>query len=168
MKRIVYSFWFRLVINNSPYLYRGSYRKSARCRCFKPFTIGSPVKDKQHFHARYLVSYLVYGSEVIVWAEREVAISETNLLIVGLVAETGRHHSFILNVCQPGCHKPNSPWPGIIKLFPARESCWLVTSRRGDGKIANLFLQCICFSFSRKLMTTLHILLICLSSMILP
>jgi hypothetical protein len=23
---------------------------------------------------------------------------------------------------QPGCHEPNSPWPGIIKLFPARES----------------------------------------------
>jgi hypothetical protein len=23
---------------------------------------------------------------------------------------------------QPGCHKPNSPWPGIIYLFPARES----------------------------------------------
>ncbi len=23
---------------------------------------------------------------------------------------------------QPGCHIPNSPWPGIIKLFPARES----------------------------------------------
>jgi hypothetical protein len=23
---------------------------------------------------------------------------------------------------QPGCHLPNSPWPGIIKVFPARDS----------------------------------------------
>jgi hypothetical protein len=23
---------------------------------------------------------------------------------------------------QPGCHLPNSPWPGIIKLFPARNN----------------------------------------------
>jgi hypothetical protein len=39
---------------------------------------------------------------------------------------------------QAGCHKPNSPWPGIIKLFPARES--LVSDNpAGDGKIANLF-----------------------------
>jgi hypothetical protein len=21
---------------------------------------------------------------------------------------------------QPGCNQPNSPWPGIIELFPAR------------------------------------------------
>jgi hypothetical protein len=42
------------------------------------------------------------------------------------------------------CHVPNSPWAGIIKLFsiPARES--LVSDiPPGDGKIANLFLQCI-------------------------
>jgi hypothetical protein len=39
---------------------------------------------------------------------------------------------------QPGCHFPNSPWPGIIKLFLARES--LVSEiPAGDGKIANLF-----------------------------
>jgi hypothetical protein len=36
----------------------------------------------------------------------------------------------------------NSPWPGIIKLFPARES--LVSDiPAGDGKMANLFLQCM-------------------------
>jgi hypothetical protein len=36
----------------------------------------------------------------------------------------------------PGCHQPNSPWPGIIKLFPTRES--LVNDiPAGDGKIAN-------------------------------
>jgi hypothetical protein len=38
--------------------------------------------------------------------------------------------------------KPNYAWPGIIKLFPARES--LVRDiPAGEGKIANLFLQCI-------------------------
>jgi hypothetical protein len=39
---------------------------------------------------------------------------------------------------QPGCHQPNSPWLGIIKLIPARES--LVSDiPAGDGKIGNLF-----------------------------
>jgi hypothetical protein len=39
---------------------------------------------------------------------------------------------------QPGCHSPNSPWPGIIKLFPARES--LVSDiPAGVWKIDNLF-----------------------------
>ncbi len=42
---------------------------------------------------------------------------------------------------QPGCHLPNSPRTGIIKLFPAREG--LVSDiPAGDGKTANLFLQC--------------------------
>ncbi len=49
---------------------------------------------------------------------------------------------------QPGCHKPNSPWPGIIKLFEARES--LVSDiPAGDGKNYNLF-----FSVSSTLHTT--------------
>jgi hypothetical protein len=39
---------------------------------------------------------------------------------------------------QPRCHLPNSPCPGIIKLFPARER--LVSDiPAGDGKIENLF-----------------------------
>ncbi len=39
---------------------------------------------------------------------------------------------------QPGCHFPNSPLPGIIKLSSARES--LVSDiPAGDGKIDNLF-----------------------------
>ncbi len=43
---------------------------------------------------------------------------------------------------QPGCHLPNSPWTGIIKFFPSRES--LVSDMpAGEGKITNLFLQCI-------------------------
>jgi hypothetical protein len=41
---------------------------------------------------------------------------------------------------QPGCHLPNSPWPGMIKLFPVRES--LVNDvPAGEGKIAGLFLN---------------------------
>jgi hypothetical protein len=41
----------------------------------------------------------------------------------------------------PGCHLPNSPWPGKIKLFPTRES--LVSNiPAGVGKTLNLFLQC--------------------------
>jgi hypothetical protein len=42
---------------------------------------------------------------------------------------------------QQGCHLPNSPWPGIIKLFPARESL-ASDIPAGDRKTANLFLQC--------------------------
>jgi hypothetical protein len=39
---------------------------------------------------------------------------------------------------QPGCHLPNSPSPGIIKLLPARDS--LVSDiPAGDGKTANIF-----------------------------
>ncbi len=39
---------------------------------------------------------------------------------------------------QPGCHQPNSPLPGIIKLFTASES--LVSDiPAGDGKKYNLF-----------------------------
>jgi hypothetical protein len=46
---------------------------------------------------------------------------------------------------QPECHQPNFPWPGIIKLFPARESLVgnMTNIPAGDGKPANLFLQCI-------------------------
>jgi hypothetical protein len=44
-------------------------------------------------------------------------------------------------VFTAGVYSPNSPWRGIIKLFPARES--LVSDiPAGDGKTANLFLQC--------------------------
>ncbi len=41
---------------------------------------------------------------------------------------------------QPGFHQPNSPWPGIIRLFPA---CSLVSDiPASDRKNDNLFLQC--------------------------
>ncbi len=39
---------------------------------------------------------------------------------------------------QLECHKPNFPWQGISKFFPARES--LVSDiPAGDGKIDSLF-----------------------------
>ncbi len=45
---------------------------------------------------------------------------------------------YIFSRPQPGCHKPNSPWQGIIKLFPVRES--LVSNiPAGDGKTITLF-----------------------------
>ncbi len=53
-----------------PEFFRGSYRRSACCRYFDPFTIGSSVKDKHHLHLRHLASYLVYGSEGVVRAKR--------------------------------------------------------------------------------------------------
>ncbi len=42
---------------------------------------------------------------------------------------------------SPAGHLQNSPWPWIIKLCPARESLESDIPA-GDGKIANLFLQC--------------------------
>ncbi len=43
---------------------------------------------------------------------------------------------------QPGCHLPNSPWAGIIKLFPPWQS--LVSDiPAGDGNVAYLFLRCM-------------------------
>jgi hypothetical protein len=46
--------------------------------------------------------------------------------------------------------KKNSSCPGIIKLFPARES--LVSDiPAGDGKIVNLVLQCTQYFFKKAL-----------------
>ncbi len=39
---------------------------------------------------------------------------------------------------HPGCHKLNSPWTGIHKLFPAWESL-VYNISAGDRKMANLF-----------------------------
>ncbi len=39
---------------------------------------------------------------------------------------------------QPGCHLSNSFWPGII--IPRKSL--IIDIPAGDGKIANLFLQC--------------------------
>ncbi len=40
---------------------------------------------------------------------------------------------------QLGCHLPNSPWPGIIKIIPARE-CLISDIPAEDGNIVT-FLQ---------------------------
>ncbi len=42
---------------------------------------------------------------------------------------------------QPGCHLPYSPWTGIIKSFPSRESM-VSDIPAGVGKIVNPFLKC--------------------------
>jgi hypothetical protein len=42
---------------------------------------------------------------------------------------------------QPVYHQPNSHWPGIIKLLPAKESL-VGDIPAWEGKTANLFLQC--------------------------
>jgi hypothetical protein len=42
---------------------------------------------------------------------------------------------------QPGCQKSCSPWQGIIKLFPARESL-VIDMPAGDGENRESFLQC--------------------------
>jgi hypothetical protein len=34
--------------------------------------------------------------------------------------KTGEKYCYIFSRPQPGCHLPSSPWPGILKLFPAR------------------------------------------------
>ncbi len=41
---------------------------------------------------------------------------------------------------QPGCHLPNSHWPGIIKLFPASES--LVGDIPAGDRKSLVFLKC--------------------------
>jgi hypothetical protein len=54
------------------------------------FTIGPQFKSKQHLHSRHVASYLVYDIESVmrVYCSREIGISETNHLTVGLVGET--------------------------------------------------------------------------------
>ncbi len=57
---------------------------------------------------------------------------------------------------QPGSHWPNSPCQWIIFLFPARES----KARgipAGDGKIDNLFLQCIYCIFCNYCLYTVQV-----------
>jgi hypothetical protein len=43
------------------------------------------------------------------------------LLIEGLIAYTVKK-DYPFSRLQPDCHLPNSPWLGIIKSLPARES----------------------------------------------
>jgi hypothetical protein len=57
--------------------------------------------------------------------EKEAGVKEVKLK--GGRNQRGRRKVHCKKGCrfyrpQTGCHLPNSPWPGIIKLFPARES----------------------------------------------
>jgi hypothetical protein len=42
---------------------------------------------------------------------------------------------------QPGCHLPDSPWAGIVKLNPPR-GILVSDIPAGDGNVANLFIRC--------------------------
>jgi hypothetical protein len=53
----------------------------------------------------------------------KLSLAGTNLIIPGQGEFGYLHPGLDVKIAnQPGCHKPNSPWPGIIKLFPAMES----------------------------------------------
>ncbi len=45
---------------------------------------------------------------------------------------------------QAGYHRPNSPWPGIIKFFPARESLVSDTPLGWTGKSITFFYSVGC------------------------
>jgi hypothetical protein len=65
-------------------------------------------------------------------------VPPTMLPVADMAAIYTVKKSYRFSRLQPGCHYPNSPWPGIKKLFPAREN--LVSDiPAGDGKTANLF-----------------------------
>jgi hypothetical protein len=58
--------------------------------------------------------------------------------VVVMCSSTVKKVTIIYSRPQPGCHSTNSPWPGIMKLFLAREI--LVNDiPAGDGQIDNLF-----------------------------
>jgi hypothetical protein len=86
------------------------------------------------------------GAEAAQFPEKE--------FINGIAVAVDKYHNFLLSYdlawvhpctrVQPGCHLPNSPWPGIIYYFPA-----------GDGKTANLFIQCTCTSLTTLVLVPL-------------
>jgi hypothetical protein len=51
-------------------------------------------------------------------------IKRQQVILYCIAEKRGVHCNNRLGIVppQPGCHKPNSLWPGIIKLFSARES----------------------------------------------
>ncbi len=75
-----------------------------------------------------------------------MALSVSQLIEAWREVDVGlqRKKTFRSSRPQPGCHLPNSPWPGIMtsyKLFPPKKS--LVSDiPAGDGKIEKLFLRC--------------------------
>jgi hypothetical protein len=68
----------------------------------------------------------------------ELPVNLLNPPAICYTLKKGLRHS----LPQPGCHLPNSPSAGIIKLFSPLPS--LVSDiPAGDGNVANLFLRCI-------------------------
>jgi hypothetical protein len=64
---------------------------------------------------------------------------------IGAVAAQFPEKEYIIVIAvavRPGCHLPNSSWPGINKLFPVRESS-VSDIPTGDGKMANIFYSVI-------------------------
>ncbi len=80
--------------------------------------------------------------QVDVFASRSVHEEE----LIPTTAKSSMHckKGYRFSIPQAGCHWPNSPWPGIIKFFPAREG--LVTSRLGAGKSMNFFYSVVFFT----------------------
>jgi hypothetical protein len=110
------------------YLCQGSYQKSACCRYFDPFTIGSPVKNKHHLilHSRHLASHLVYETEGVVrniaggWGyPQQINIS------MGLVGEAVIL-SFLVDSAQ---EKSHILWLGLRKwknfYQVSLKECWI-------------------------------------------
>ncbi len=103
-KRLTFSY-------SVPEFFRGSYRRSASCRYFDPFTIGSSVKNKHHLHSRHLPSYLVYGSEGIVRARRGVSDQLAAVRCSRWITWLEK----VLSEC----------WSGITWLQSADSACWI-------------------------------------------
>jgi hypothetical protein len=87
---------------------------------------------KKRPHGKEFIKFFVFcGQNAIILQPRNIL-----LLLLLLHCKKGYRYS-----CpQPGCHLKLS-LPGMIKLFPARESL-VCDIPAVDGKTGNLFLQC--------------------------
>jgi hypothetical protein len=99
--------------------------RAVSCWYFDPFTKGSSVKNKPHRHSRHLASFLFYGSEGVLQTKqsREIGMSETNLLIVGLVGETSTPAAPVSiskklwSVLSDSLPRTNNYFPSISQYF---------------------------------------------------
>ncbi len=74
-----------------------------------------------------------------------------NILLLSFQEQYTVKKSSRVSRLQPGCHKPNSPWAGIIQLWRhySRPGEFGIDIPVGDGKLANFFLRCIYMGLSR-------------------
>ncbi len=94
--------------------------------------------DKKDTHISSSIRNFFFLQSCIIYVENSILPSQWVLTSIsgnkGYTVKKGLRFSRP----PPGCHLPNSPWPGIIELFPARES--LVSDIPAlDRKTANLF-----------------------------